>query len=79
VGRRPAASDEPPFGLTDREQRIVTLLCDGKTNAEVAEAVGLSPRTIETYRLRLMKKLGIEHIPALVKYALRHGLTTPDF
>ena len=73
--RSAARKSEPELELSDLERQIVELLCDGKTNAEVAEALGFSPRTVETYRLRLLKKLGITHMPALVKYAIKHGLT----
>jgi DNA-binding CsgD family transcriptional regulator len=64
--------------LTHTEREIVMLVANGKTNVEVAATIGLSPRTIETYRLRLMRKLGIEDLPALVKYAIRHGIVSLD-
>jgi len=64
--------------LTRTEREIVRLVADGKTNVEVAAGLGLSPRTVETYRLRLMRKLGIEGLPALVKYAIRHGIIPLD-
>ena len=65
-------------GLTDTEREMVRLVADGKTNLEVAAILGLSPRTVETYRLRLMRKLGIEGLPSLVKYAIRHGIVSLD-
>lgn len=61
--------------LTEQEKKIVAALCDGKTNAEVATALQLSPRTVETYRMRIMEKLGLKHVAQLVKYAIRAGLT----
>jgi DNA-binding CsgD family transcriptional regulator len=64
--------------LTDTEREIVRLVADGKSNHETAAILGLSPRTVETYRLRLMKKLGIEGLPSLIKYAIRAGITTLD-
>jgi DNA-binding NarL/FixJ family response regulator len=70
VGRDPGAL-EP---LTESERRIVRLAASGYTNGRIARALGLSPRTVETYRLRLMHKLGLDHFAALVKYAIRHGL-----
>jgi len=60
--------------LTPAERDILRLVTEGKSNFEVAAAIGLSPRTVETYRGRLMRKLGIENLPALVRYAIRHGL-----
>jgi DNA-binding CsgD family transcriptional regulator len=51
---------------------------NGRSNAETAAQLGLSPRTVETYRARLMDKLQLEDLPALVKYAIRHGVTSVD-
>lgn len=62
--------------LTPREREILPLIVNGKSNAEAAAILGLSPRSVETYRLRLMQKLGIEDLPTLVKFAIRHGMTT---
>jgi DNA-binding NarL/FixJ family response regulator len=62
--------------LTARERDVVRLVAEGKSNAEAAAALGLSPRSVETYRLRLMQKLGLDDLPALVKFAIRHGITT---
>ena len=60
--------------LTTAERNILKLVAEGKSNPEVAAAIGLTPRTVETYRLRLMRKLGIENLPSLVRYAIRHGI-----
>jgi len=62
--------------LTAREREILPLIVNGKSNAEAAAILGLSPRSVETYRLRLMQKLGVEDLPTLVKFAIRHGITT---
>jgi len=62
-------------GLNPQEREILQLVSEGKSNAEAAEIMGLSPRTVETYRGRLMQKLQLEDLPSLVKYAIRHGLT----
>jgi DNA-binding NarL/FixJ family response regulator len=70
VWRDPGA----PEPLTESERHIVRLAASGYTNGRIARALGLSPRTVETYRLRLMHKLGLDHFAALVKYAIRHGL-----
>lgn len=64
--------------LTSMERNILKLVVDGKTNPEVAGVLGLSPRTVETYRIRLMRKLGIESLAGLVKYAIRHGISKLD-
>lgn len=61
--------------LTATERNILRLVAEGKSNAEVAEMIGLSARTVETYRLRMMRKLGIGDLASLVKYAIRQGIT----
>lgn len=61
--------------LTPREREILRLVADGKSSARIAASLGLSPRTIETYRQRLMEKLGVRDIPSLVKFAIRHGIS----
>jgi PAS domain S-box-containing protein len=62
--------------LSEREKQVLQLIVDGRTSAEAGERLGLSPKSIDTYRSRLMAKLGIEDLPSLVKFAIRHGLTT---
>ena len=62
--------------LTARERDVLRLIVEGKSNAESAALLGLSPRSVETYRLRLMQKLGLADLPSLVKFAIRHGITT---
>jgi PAS domain S-box-containing protein len=64
--------------LTSNERAIMRLITDGKPNAEVAEVLHLSPRTVETYRARLMEKLQVKDLVALVKLAIRHGMTAVD-
>lgn len=66
----------PSAKLSDRERQILQLLVEGKTNAKIAELLFLSPKTVETYRSHLMQKLGISDLPALVKFAIHHGLTS---
>lgn len=61
--------------LTPRERQVLQLVAEGKSNAEAASILHLSPRSVETYRCRLMHKLAIDDVPSLVKFAIRHGLT----
>lgn len=61
--------------LTSTEREIVRLVAEGRTSAEAAGLLGLSPRTVETYRNRLMQKLAIADFSSLVKYAIRCGIT----
>lgn len=64
--------------LTPREREVLRLIVEGRSNAEAAAILGLSPRSVDTYRARLMDKLKIEDLPSLVKFAIRHGITTAD-
>lgn len=67
----------PVDSLSPREQQVLQMVVEGKTSSEIAHILCLSPKSVETYRTRLMKKLGVENIPSLVKFALEHGLTPP--
>jgi len=60
--------------LSEREVEVLRLVAHGFTNAEIGEQLHLSPKTIDTYRRRVMAKLGLETRADLVDYALRHGL-----
>jgi DNA-binding NarL/FixJ family response regulator len=64
--------------LTVSERRILRHVVEGKSNVETARLLGLSPRTVETYRGRLMEKLQVDDLPALVKFAIRNGLTSAE-
>lgn len=64
--------------LTSHERAILRLISEGKSNAEAAERLHLSPRTIETYRARLMEKLRLKDLAALVKFAIRNGMSSVD-
>lgn len=76
---RPAAPGGGPLGLlTETERTILKLTAEGKSNVEMAQMLSLSHRTVETYRLIMMRKLGIRGLPALVKLAIRQGLATLD-
>jgi DNA-binding NarL/FixJ family response regulator len=67
----------PVESLSTRERQVLQLVVEGKSSAEIARTVHLSPKTVETYRSRLMKKLGVADVTALVKFAVQHGLTPP--
>jgi DNA-binding NarL/FixJ family response regulator len=66
----------PLESLSVRERQILQLTVEGHTAADIGATLHLSPKTIETYRSRAMQKLGLSDLPALVKFALQHGLTT---
>lgn len=66
----------PPLErLTSRELQVLKHLVEGRTRNDIALALGISPKSVDTYKSRMMLKLEIEHLPALVKFAIRHGLT----
>lgn len=64
--------------LSSRERQVLQLFAEGRSIAETAQTLALSPRTVETYRARLMQKLGIDNLPDLVKFAILHGVTSLD-
>jgi DNA-binding NarL/FixJ family response regulator len=76
----PGMSDEiPPAALserkpTQRELQIIRLLAAGKSHKEIAGELGMSVRTVETHRARIVLKLGLNSLPQLVHYAVRNGL-----
>jgi DNA-binding NarL/FixJ family response regulator len=76
--RHQMEEEDPLSRLSTREREVLQLVVEGKSSAEIAEALFLSPKTIETYRSRLMQKLEIHDIPSLVKFAIQHGLTALD-
>jgi PAS domain S-box-containing protein len=75
---RSAAERQAIESLTSNERSIIRLITEGKSNAEVAELMHLSPRTVETYRSRLMDKLRLDDLVALVKFAIRNGMSSVD-
>ena len=69
-------TNSPLDSLSPRERTLLQLIAEGRTNAEAARQMCLSVKTVETYRSRLMQKLGIGDLATLVKFAIEHGLTT---
>jgi DNA-binding NarL/FixJ family response regulator len=76
IGERRRTS--PLDSLSRRERQILQLIAEGKTSAEVGTILFLSPKTVDTYRSRMMHKLGIGDVPNLVKFAIQHGITQLD-
>jgi len=62
--------DGGPDALTDREREVLALICEGFTGREIAERLGLRPKTVENHRAHIMEKLGIHTTAGLVRYAL---------
>ncbi len=65
---------DPLESLSPRERQIVALVVQGRSSAAIGAALHLSPKTVDTYRSRLMAKLGVADVPALVRLAVRTGL-----
>ena len=72
-----AKTDLPADPLTPREREVLQLVAEGKTTKDIAGLLGLSVKTIESHRTRLMEKLDIRQTAGLVRYAIRRGLIQP--
>ena len=64
----------PPDPLTGREREVLQLIAEGRANKEIAGLLGISIKTVETHRTRLMTKLDIHHTAGLVHYAIQRRL-----
>src|SRR5262245_13377010 len=73
---RSRGPEHPLERLSPRELQVMKLIVEGNTSNEVAALLGVSPKSVDTYRSRLMAKLAVEDLPALVKFAIRHGMTS---
>jgi DNA-binding NarL/FixJ family response regulator len=68
--------DDPLARLSAREREVLQLLAEGRTGAQIAERLSLSQKTVETYRARLVEKLGIRDLAGLVRFAIQRGLVS---
>jgi DNA-binding NarL/FixJ family response regulator len=73
-----SAPDDPLERLSSRERQVLQLLAEGHSVAEIAATLSLSPKTVETYRARMMEKLGIYELAGLVRFAIQQGVTFLD-
>jgi DNA-binding NarL/FixJ family response regulator len=74
-----AVSDKPAFILlTDREREVLQQLAEGKSTKEIAGALKVSVKTVETHRRNIMEKLDLHSVAELTKYAIREGVTSLD-
>lgn len=64
--------------LAPREREVLKLLSEGETSRRIAELLTISPRTVETHRRNIMRKLGLHSVAELTKYAIREGLTSVE-
>jgi DNA-binding NarL/FixJ family response regulator len=73
--RQGEVSTEDPFeGLTDREREILHLAAEGRSNSDIATRLVISPRTVETHRANMMRKLGLKSQTDLILFAVRRGI-----
>lgn len=66
-----------PDKFTEKERDIIQLICREFSSKQIAPLIGLSQRTVENYRNRIMEKMGVQNMVGIVVYAFRHGLATP--
>jgi DNA-binding NarL/FixJ family response regulator len=74
IAQTTGTSFHPTEALTSREREVLILVVHGSTTAEIAAQLSLSGRTVEAYRARMMRKLGLRNQSDLIRYALRSGL-----
>lgn len=67
----------PPDPLSSRERQVLQLVAEGKTTKEIAQLLGISTKTAESHRSRIMEKLDIHETAGLVRYAIRRGVIQP--
>ncbi|HLK67874.1 MAG TPA: LuxR C-terminal-related transcriptional regulator [Bryobacteraceae bacterium] len=65
------------FALTERERQVLVLIADGKSTKEAAVRLGISYKTADSHRSRILEKLGVHETASMVRYAIRAGLITP--
>lgn len=75
--QRPTNAGGPANILTAREREVIHLLADGKSNKEVATALGIATKTAEAHRINIMRKLHLHSIADVVRYAVRNQLISP--
>jgi DNA-binding NarL/FixJ family response regulator len=77
VGAYLSKSDLPADRLSAREHQVLQLVGEGKSTKEVAKHLGVSVKTVESHRAKLMRKLDLHETAGLVRYAIRRGLIQP--
>ncbi len=73
-GREPAKRESPLEKLSAREREVLQLVAEGNSSKDISDLLHLSVKTVETYRSRMMQKLGLKDMIGLVRFAIRHGL-----
>ena len=75
---RERGTDHPLERLSRRELQVLKLTVEGHTSGQIGALLELSPKSIDTYRSRMMRKLDIDDLASLVKFAIRHGVTSVE-
>ena len=65
------------FTLTERERQVLVLVAEGKSTRQAAQQLGISYKTVESHRSRILEKLGVHETASMVRYAIRAGLIAP--
>lgn len=73
-----APPDDEILRLTPREREVLQLVAEGRTNREIGQRLGLSPKTVDTHRSSMMRKLGLHDAQAVTRFALRRKLVSPE-
>ena len=76
--RATEAAQKAPVALTAREREVLQLLAEGQSTKDIARTLGVSVKTVESYRQRVMEKLGLHSVAELTKWAVREGLSSLD-
>jgi DNA-binding NarL/FixJ family response regulator len=77
-GLTEGGSDNSAEALSPRERQVLVMVARGASSTAIGEQLHLSPKTVDTYRSRLMAKLNLADVPALVRWAIREGLVGLD-
>jgi DNA-binding NarL/FixJ family response regulator len=76
-GDRPPADEAPATRLSPREREVVQLIAEGRSTKEVADRLNISPKTAETHRTNIMRKLNLHSVTELVRFAIRNKIVEP--
>jgi DNA-binding NarL/FixJ family response regulator len=70
--------EDPLSRLSARERQVLQMITEGRSVVDIAGKLSLSPKTVETYRWRMMEKLGLHDVAGLIKFAIQHGVVSLD-
>jgi len=74
IRRAPQGEADPVAAMTQRQREILQLLAEGRSAKEIARALGISTRTVEFHKYRMMESLGVENSAELIRFAIKHGI-----